>query len=114
MNEYKDRKVGVAHYGEDRLIFTPDEAAVGSIQSASGVYKVNLLSDGSWEGRAVPPRVRHRPKLVCKLAHGRISHTNDGAYLMTIKIFEEENIDIHDAIVKEAAEAAGSIINYNP
>lgn len=110
MKNYKDRKVGVAHYGENRIIFTPDEAAAGSIDSVAGVFKLSLLSDGSFEGVAVPKRVRHRPKLLRKVSHGRLSYTYDNTYLLTIKIAVDENLDVPEVIMREAHEAAMSLL----
>ena len=111
MNEYKERREGVAHYGTGKFHFAPNEATVGSIEAASGIYKLNLLSDGSCEGTEVPKRVRHYAKLLRKVSHGRLSYTHDNNYLLTIRISVDENLDVPEVIMREAHEAAMALIS---
>lgn len=106
MNEFMERREGVAHFGTGKFHFAPNETAVGSIEAVSGVYKLNLLSDGSCEAVEVPKRVRHYAKLLRKVSHGRLSYTHDNTYLLTIRISVDENLDVPEVIMREAHEAA--------
>lgn len=110
MNNYKERKEGVAHYGEGVFHFAPNDAAVGSVEAVSGVFKLNLLSDGSCEGVAVPKRIRHRPKMLRKTSHGRLSYTHDNTYLLTIRIAVDENLDVPEVLMRESHEAAMALL----
>lgn len=111
MNEYKERKEGVSSYCAGGFHFAPNKAEVGSVETASGVFKVNVLSDGSYEGVEVPKRVRHYAKLLRKVSHGRLSYTHDNSYLLTIRISVDENLDVPEVIMREAHEAAMALIS---
>lgn len=110
MNNYKERKEGVTHYGEGKFHFAPNDAEVGCVEAMSGVFNVNVLSDGSYEATEVPKRVRHYAKLLRKISHGRLSYTHDESYLLTIKISVDENLDVPEVIMREAHEAAMALL----
>ena len=41
------------------------------------------------------------------MAHGRLSATKDGAFLLTLKVFKHEGLDVENVMEKEAKEAIG-------
>ena len=90
MNNLNNTRNGVCHYGESKsFIFTPNTLKMDSIKPFHAQGNVSMLSDGTVE--FIPKNhKRKRPQLIKKLPHGRLSHTNDGAVLLTIKIYEEE------------------------
>ena len=106
MKKLIKKKEGVCYYSDDHsLVFTPDSCVPGDLESISANGKLKMLSDGSLQFDEMPKRTRYRTKLVKKLAHGRISETHDGAFLLTLKIFKDEDLSIKDTIWNEAYEA---------
>ena len=49
--------------------------------------------------------------LIRKLAHGRISRTQDNAVQLTLKFFRTENVVIAQAIMDEAQDAIDALLN---
>ncbi len=60
------------------------------------------FSQGGRESRSV---------LIRKLAHGRISRTQDDAVQLTLKFFRTENVIIAQAIMDEAQDAIDALLN---
>ena len=68
------------------------------------------MSDGTFD--FVPqPRTKSRSVLIRKLAHGRISKTQDDAVQLTLKFFRTENVIIAQAIMDEAQDAIDALLN---
>ena len=67
--------------------------------------KGQLLRDGTFDFSPLPPQKRRRGTLLKKVAHGRLSATKDGAYLLTLKVFKHEALDAAKVMAKEAMEA---------
>ena len=68
------------------------------------------MSDGTFD--FVPqPRTKSRSVLIRKLAHGRISKTQDDAVQLTLKFFRTENVVIAQAIMDEAQDAIDALLN---
>ena len=66
------------------------------------------MSDGTFE---FVPRTKSRSVLIRKLAHGRISKTQDDAVQLTLKFFRTENVVIAQAIMDEAQAAIDALLN---
>ena len=104
---------GMAFYDESKcFLFAPNEHGGGEkVQGFRLQGVAQQLSDGTFDF-VVKPRVRSQSELIRKLAHGRVSKTKDGAIQLTLKVFCDEGINIGNALVKEAEEAADALIEY--
>ena len=104
---------GMAFYDESKcFLFAPNEHGGGEkVQGFRSQGVAQQLSDGTFDF-VVKPRVRSQSVLIRKLAHGRLSKTKDGAIQLTLKVFCDEGINIGNALVKEAAEAADALIEH--
>ena len=104
---------GMAFYDESKcFLFAPNEHGGGEkVQGFRSQGVAQQLSDGTFDF-VVKPRVRSQSVLIRKLAHGRLSKTKDGAIQFTLKVFCDEGINIGNALVKEAEEAADALIEY--
>lgn len=104
---------GMAFYDESKcFLFAPNEH--GGREKVPGFRSQGVaqqLSDGTFDFVS-KPRVRSQSELIRKLAHGRVSKTKDGAIQLTLKVFCDEGINIGNALVKEAEEAADALIEY--
>ena len=69
------------------------------------------MSDGTFDF-VVLPKVKSRSVLIRKLAHGRISRTQDDAVQLTLKFFRTENVIIAQAIMDEAQDAIDALLEY--
>ena len=69
------------------------------------------MSDGTFDF-VVRPRAKSRSVLIRKLAHGRISRTQDDAVQLTLKFFRTENVVIAQAIMDEAQAAIDALLEY--
>ena len=69
------------------------------------------MSDGTFD---FVPRAKAKPRsvLIRKLAHGRLSKTQDDAVQLTLKFFRTENVVIAQAIMDEAQAAIDALLNY--
>lgn len=106
MKKLIKKKEGVCYYSDDNsLIFTPDKCVPGDLESVSIKGKLQMLNDGSLQFDEQPKRIRYSTKLIKKLAHGRISETHDGAFLLTLKVFKDEDVSIKETLWDEAYEA---------
>ena len=104
---------GMAFYDESKcFLFAPNEHGGGEkVLGFRSQGVAQQLSDGTFDF-VVKPRVRSQSVLIRKLAHGRLSKTKDGAIQLTLKVFCDEGINIGNALVKEAEEAADALIEY--
>ena len=104
---------GMAFYDESKcFLFAPNEHVAGEkVQGFRSQGVAQQLSDGTFDF-VVKPRVRSQSVLIRKLAHGRLSKTKDGAIQLTLKVFCDEGINIGNALVKEAEEAADALVEY--
>ncbi len=104
---------GMAFYDESKcFLFAPNEHGGGEkVQGFRSQGVAQQLSDGTFDFVS-KPRVRSQSELIRKLAHGRLSKTKDGAIQLTLKVFCDEGINIGNALVKEAEEAADALVEY--
>ena len=104
---------GMAFYDESKcFLFAPNEHGGGEkVLGFRSQGVAQQLSDGTF-AFVVKPRVRSQSVLIRKLAHGRLSKTKDGAIQLTLKVFCDEGINIGNALVKEAEEAADALVEY--
>ena len=104
---------GMAFYDESKcFLFAPNEHGGGEkVLGFRSQGVAQQLSDGTFDF-VVKPRIRSQSELIRKLAHGRVSKTKDGAIQLTLKVFCDEGINIVNALVKEAEEAADALIEY--
>mgnify|MGYP001733412951 FL=1 len=104
---------GMAFYDESKcFLFAPNEHGGGEkVQGFRSQGVAQQLSDGTFDF-VVKPRIRSQAELIRKLAHGRLSKTKDGAIQLTLKVFCDEGINIGNALVKEAEEAADALVEY--
>ena len=97
---------GVAHVNIDKFVmFCPDNPVPGVVSPFVSNGKGQLLRDGTFDFSPLPPQKRRRGTLLKKVAHGRLSATKDGAYLLTLKVFKHEALDAAKVMAKEAMEA---------
>lgn len=97
---------GVAHVSVDKLVmFCPDNPVPGVVSPFVSNGKGQLMRDGTFDFSPLPPQKRRRGTLLKKVAHGRLSATKDGAYLLTLKVFKHEALDAAKVMAKEAMEA---------
>ncbi|MDO4215555.1 MAG: hypothetical protein Q4D12_06535 [Bacteroidales bacterium] len=97
--------------GNDQIHFAPDNAVPERMEAFHGECAVHQLTDGSFEV-IKKRRVRVRSKLIHKLAHGRISKLKDGDIFLTIRIGEDESLDMADTILDEAYDASQALREY--
>ena len=104
---------GMAFYDESKcFLFAPNEHGGGEkVQGFRSQGVAQQLSDGTFDF-VIKPRIRSQSVLIRKLAHGRVSKTKDGAIQLTLKVFCDEGINIGSTLVKEAAEAAEAVVDY--
>ena len=104
---------GMAFYDESKcFLFAPNEHGGGEkVQGFRSQGVAQQLTDGTFDF-VIKPRLRSQSELIRKLAHGRLSKTKDGAIQLTLKVFCNEGINIGNALVKEAEEAADALVEY--
>ena len=107
LNDCKNVQLeGVAHVSVDKLVmFCPDNPVPGVVSPFVSNGKGQLMRDGTFDFSPLPPQRRRRGTLLKKVAHGRLSATKDGAYLLTLKVFKHEGLDAAKVMAKEAMEA---------
>lgn len=103
---------GMALYDDgDKFLFTPDAEAMQTIFPFRGTGVGQLLSDGTFDF-ILKPRIRAQSELIRKLAHGRVSKTKDGAIQLTLKVFQDEGVNISETIAQEALIAKDAIVDW--
>ena len=105
----KVRLFGKATITANSFHFSP-RALVRDFESQPKVYhgQAVLTSDGTFEFQH-RPRKRYGGTLIKKLAHGRLSATKDGGYLLTLKFLPNEQLDIARELSYEAFLASKAI-----
>ena len=105
-------QIGGQAYYDDRkyFLFSPDAPVPQAVESFRKAGVRQQMSDGTFD--FVPqPRTKSRSVLIRKLAHGRISRTQDDAVQLTLKFFRTENVIIAQAIMDEAQDAIDALLN---
>ena len=103
------QKSGMAYYDDgDKFLFTPDDPVNGLITPFRSEGVAQVLSNGTFDF-VRKPRLRAESQLILKLAHGRISRTKDGAIQLTLKVYQDEGINIPQAIAREAKQACKAV-----
>ena len=100
-------QLGGVAYVTDRkyVMFCPDDPVPGGGEPFVMTGKGQLMRDGTFDFSPQPPSRRRRGTLLKKVAHGRLSATKDGAFLLTLKVFKHEGLDVEKVMGKEANEA---------
>lgn len=100
-------QLGGVAYVTDRkyVMFCPDDPVPGVVEPFVMTGKGQLMRDGTFDFSPQPPSRRRRGTLLKKVAHGRLSATKDGAFLLTLKVFKHEGLDVEKVMEKEAKEA---------
>ena len=112
-NHCQHVQIGGQAYYDDRkyFLFSPDAPVPQAVESFRKAGVGQQMSDGTFD--FVPqPRTKSRSVLIRKLAHGRISKTQDDAVQLTLKFFRTENVVIAQAIMDEAQAAIDALLNY--
>lgn len=103
---------GVAHYdGNDKFLFTPSEPVALPLPCFRAMGLAQQHFDGTFDFIR-RPRLRAQSELIRKLAHGRISKTKDGAIQLTLKVFEDEGVNISQTIGEEACIAQAALVEW--
>ncbi len=103
---------GVAHYdGNDKFLFTPSEPVALPLPCFRAMGLAQQHFDGTFDFIR-RPRPRAQSELIRKLAHGRISKTKDGAIQLTLKVFEDEGVNISKTIGEEACIAQAALVEW--
>ena len=98
--------VGVVHVTDQKNVtFCPDDPVPGVVEPFVRTGKGQLMRDGTFDFSPLPPQKKRRGVLLKKVAHGRLSATKDGAFLLTLKVFKHEGLNAAKVMVKEAMEA---------
>lgn len=106
------QKTGMAHYDDqDKFLFTPDNPVPRCLTPFRGLGMAQLLSDGTFDFIR-KPYLRAQSELIRKLAHGRVSKTKDGAIQLTLKVFQDEGLNIGEAIAEEAMIAKNALVDW--
>ena len=103
---------GVAHYdGNDKFLFTPSEPVALPLPRFRAMGLAQQHFDGTFDFIR-RPRLRAQSQLIRKLAHGRLSKTKDGAIQLTLKVFEDERVNISQTIGEEASIAQAALVEW--
>ena len=104
---------GVAFISENINLFSfaPEDSVTGRVEQFRRHGTAQQMSDGSFEFVA-KPYLKTQSKLIKKLAHGRASETKDCAIQLTLKVYKNEGVNIHEAILSEACQAVKAIRDY--
>ena len=107
VNDSQSVQLGGVAYVTDRkyVMFCPDDPVPGVVEPFVRTGKGQLMRDGTFDFSPQPPSRRRRGTLLKKVAHGRLSATKDGAFLLTLKVFKHEGLDVEKVMGKEANEA---------
>ena len=111
-NHCQHVQIGGQAYYDDRkyFLFSPDAPVPQAVESFRKAGVGQQMSDGTFD--FVPrAKAKTRSVLIRKLAHGRISRTQDDAVQLTLKFFRTENVVIAQAIMDEAQDAIDALLN---
>ena len=106
-------QIGGQAYYDDRkyFLFSPDAPVPQAVESFRKAGVGQQMCDGTFD--FVPrAKAKTRSVLIRKLAHGRISRTQDNAVQLTLKFFRTENVVIAQAIMDEAQYAIDALLEY--
>ena len=93
------------------VLFSPDNPTPGRTTSFRCHGVAQMLSNVTFNF-SKEPRLRAQSELIRKLAHGRVSKTKDGAIQLTIKVFQDEGLNISQTIAHEALIATKAIVDW--
>ena len=103
---------GMAFYQEKKyFMFSPDDAVAQRVPGFRMTGIAQQMTDGTFDFVA-RPKTHPQSTLIRKMAHGRVSMTKDGAIQLTLKVFRREGVNISDALLREAQEAAEAVRDY--
>ena len=112
-NHCQHVQIGGQAYYDDRkyFLFSPDAPVPQAVETFRRTGVGQQMSDGTFD---FVPRAKAKPRsvLIRKLAHGRLSKTQDDAVQLTLKFFRTENVVIAQAIMDEAQAAIDALLNY--
>lgn len=91
---------------DGRMIFEflPNDPQAQLLDSCRTGGSGQLMRSGSFYFNPSKKRIRSNNMLIRKAAHGRLSHTRDGAYQLTLKSFAVEDIDWQRAFLEETVQ----------
>lgn len=90
------------------LKFEPAESTPDTVKPMKRRGLITQQSDGSFEVIVRSDR-RANTKLIVKLPHGRLSLTNDGAYLLTLKVYKDDGENVKKVLLNDATVAAVTV-----
>lgn len=100
---------GQAFYDERKyFMFAPDDAVPCRVPTFRLQGVAQQATDGTFDFVA-KPKLRPQSVLIKKVAHGRVSRTKDDAIQLTLKVFCHEGVNISEAILTEAMDAAEAV-----
>lgn len=100
---------GQAFYDERKyFMFAPDDAVPCQVPAFRLQGVAQQATDGTFDFVA-KPRLRPQSVLIKKMRHGRVSRTKDEAVQLTLKVFCHEGVNISEALLTEAIEAAEAV-----
>lgn len=103
---------GMAYYDDRKyFMFAPSEEVTGLLPRFRRRGIGQQMADGTFDFVACADR-RCQSKLIKKLAHGRVSKTKDEAIQLTLKVYCDEGVNISNALLREATEAANAVMEY--
>lgn len=105
--------VGLAYYEDNgSFFFAPDSTVPDQMKSFRRRGTAQQMSDGTFD--FVPEsKIRSRSKLIKKLAHGRLSETQDGYIQLTLRFKIKDNEDIAEGLLAEAVTAFSVLSSVN-
>lgn len=108
-NPHHIQQGGMASHDDARFfMFMPDDPVPDTVPPFRHRGVGQQMSDGTFHFVSTPcQRTRSIP--ILKVAHGRLSATRDGRLRLTLIFQKTEGIDIANAIVREATEAAQAL-----
>lgn len=105
--------IGQAFYNDNRsFFFAPNDPMPELLKSFRRKGTAQQMSDGTFDFVADPDR-RSKSKLIKKLAHGRLSETQDGYIRLTLRFRIEDNEDVAGRMVFETLEATDALRSYS-
>ena len=90
--------------------FLPDDDMALVLEQGSITRgQLQQLRNGAFDYVANKPRLRAKSTLLRKVAHGRLSATQDEAYQLTLKVFKREGLDVRETLLHEALELINNV-----
>lgn len=108
----KDRfMIGRAFIATDQVSFEPENSVENTIKAFQATGLMVAYTNGAFEWIRRPRR-RSQSRLIKKMNHGRLSETNDGAVLLTVKIRYDEMVNIAATLKRETREAISAYMEF--